>query len=50
MSARRVILAWVIALVLVVLAATSDDDPEGLSVGPQHLEEVLAEEAAKGAR
>ncbi len=48
MSARRYLLAFLIAVVLVLLTAASDDDPEGLAVGPQHLEQVLAEEAQKG--
>lgn len=39
-SARRVILAWVLALVAVVIIA-SGDDPEGLAVGQQHLEQAL---------
>lgn len=40
-SMRRFALAFVIAVFLVILAAISDDDPEGLLVGPQHLEQVL---------
>lgn len=40
-SVRRVLIAWIVAIVAVFVVATSDDDPEGLAVGPQHLEQVL---------
>lgn len=47
-SVRRVILAWVLALGCVAVIATSDEDPEGLGVGPSHLEQIMREECANG--
>ena len=51
MKAGRILLAWAAAIAtLAVVVATSDPDPEGLAVGPQHLEQVLADEATKAGR